>query len=56
MTGSRTSPVGTVRRGRNTCTVGFATLAYALAIGPLVHVFLPRLTVPTADVREPVTV
>jgi len=29
-------------------TVGFATLAYALAIGPLVHLFLPRLTVPTA--------
>ncbi|GEK19682.1 membrane protein [Cellulomonas xylanilytica] len=27
-------------------TVGFATLAYALAIGPLVHLFLPRLTVP----------
>ncbi|MDM8086042.1 hypothetical protein QUV83_14805 [Cellulomonas cellasea] len=27
-------------------TVGFATLAYALAIGPLVHVLLPRLTVP----------
>ena len=37
-------------------TVGFATLAYALAIGPLVHVFLPRLTVPTAEVREPVAV
>ncbi|KQR17754.1 hypothetical protein ASF78_03160 [Cellulomonas sp. Leaf334] len=36
-------------------TVGFATLAYAVAIGPLVHLFLPRLTVPTvAD--EPVTV
>lgn len=27
-------------------TVGPATLAYALAIGPLVHVLLPRLTVP----------
>jgi len=26
-------------------TVGFATLAYALLVGPLVHVFLPRLTV-----------
>jgi uncharacterized membrane protein YczE len=26
-------------------TVGFATLAYALAIGPLVHELLPRLTV-----------
>jgi len=37
-------------------TVGFATLAYAVAIGPLVHVFLPRLTVPTGEVRDPVTV
>jgi len=27
-------------------TVGIGTLAYALAIGPLVHVLLPRLTVP----------
>lgn len=36
-------------------TVGFATLAYALAIGPLVHLFLPRLTVPVV-VEEPVTV
>ena len=36
-------------------TVGFATLAYALAIGPLVHLFLARLTVP-AEVPEPVTV
>lgn len=36
-------------------TVGFATLAYALAIGPLVHLFLPRLTVRT-EVREPVAV
>ena len=26
-------------------TLGFATLAYALAIGPVVHVLLPRLTV-----------
>ena len=26
-------------------TVGLATLAYALAIGPIVHVLLPRLTV-----------
>lgn len=34
-------------------TVGFATLAYAVAIGPLVHLFLPRLTVPTV-VDEPV--
>jgi len=34
-------------------TVGFATLAYALAIGPLVHLFLPRLTVPTV-VEQPV--
>lgn len=27
-------------------TVGFATLAYALGIGPLIHWLLPRLTVP----------
>ncbi len=27
-------------------TLGLGTLAYALAIGPLVHVLLPRLTVP----------
>lgn len=27
-------------------TVGIGTLAYALAIGPLVHLLLPRLTVP----------
>ncbi|MFI2751870.1 YitT family protein [Cellulomonas sp. P22] len=27
-------------------TVGLATLAYALCIGPLVHLLLPRLTVP----------
>ena len=36
-------------------TVGFATLAYALAIGPLVHLFLARLTVPVAT-KELVTV
>ena len=36
-------------------TVGFATLAYALAIGPLVHLFLARLTVPVAT-EELVTV
>lgn len=30
-------------------TFGPATMLYALAIGPLVHVFLPRLTVRTAD-------
>jgi uncharacterized membrane protein YczE len=35
-------------------TVGLATLAYALAIGPLVHLFLAWLTV--AEVDEPVTV
>lgn len=29
-------------------TVGIGTVAYALAIGPLVHVMLPRLTVPEA--------
>ncbi|WP_291883360.1 hypothetical protein [Cellulomonas sp.] len=27
-------------------TVGLATVAYAVAVGPLVHVFLSRLTVP----------
>ncbi|WP_430779895.1 YczE/YyaS/YitT family protein [Actinoplanes sp. G11-F43] len=27
-------------------TVGVGTIAYAVAIGPLVHLFLPRLTVP----------
>lgn len=35
-------------------TFGPATIAYALAIGPLVHVFLPRFTVRTAvPVQEP---
>jgi uncharacterized membrane protein YczE len=29
-------------------TVGVGTVAYALAIGPLVQIFLPRLTVPVA--------
>jgi len=29
-------------------TVGIATLAYALAIGPLVHVLMPRLAMPPA--------
>ncbi|GAA4600013.1 putative membrane protein YczE [Actinoplanes octamycinicus] len=33
-------------------TVGVGTIAYALAIGPLVHLFLPRLTVPE-PVRAP---
>ena len=28
-------------------TIGVGTLAYALAIGPLVQLLLPRLTVPT---------
>ena len=27
-------------------TVGLGTVLYALSIGPLVHVLLPRLTVP----------
>ena len=31
-------------------TVGLGTVMFALAIGPLVHFFLPRLTVPTAAV------
>jgi uncharacterized membrane protein YczE len=26
--------------------VGIGTLAFALGIGPLVHLFLPRLTIP----------
>ncbi|WP_166349132.1 YczE/YyaS/YitT family protein [Phytoactinopolyspora limicola] len=30
-------------------TVGVGTVLYALSIGPLVHVLLPRLTVPTHD-------
>ncbi|MFI1988007.1 YitT family protein [Actinoplanes sp. NPDC020271] len=34
-------------------TVGVGTIAYALAIGPLVHLFLPKLTVPD---RRPVPV
>lgn len=59
MTGlvSRTGwPVGPVRIGIEVAvvavgwvlggTVGFATLAYALGIGPLIHLLLPRLTVP----------
>jgi len=29
-------------------TVGVATVVFALAVGPLVHVFLPRFTVPAA--------
>jgi uncharacterized membrane protein YczE len=49
-------PVGPVRIGIEVTvvavgwllggTVGLATLAFALGIGPLVHVLLPRLTVP----------
>ncbi|WP_454048340.1 membrane protein YczE [Cellulomonas sp. Marseille-Q8402] len=37
-------------------TVGLATVAYALGIGPLIHVLLPRLTVPVPPavaVHEP---
>ncbi len=51
-------PVGPVRAGIEATvvavgwllggTVGFATLAYALAIGPLIHVLLPRLSVRVA--------
>ncbi len=51
-------PVGVVRTGIEVTvvavgwvlggTVGLATLAYAVAIGPLVHALLPRLTVPPA--------
>ena len=38
-------------------TVGVGTLAYALAIGPLVHLLLPRFTVrpPTAVVAADAT-
>lgn len=53
-------PVGPVRAGIEATvvaagwllggTVGFATLAYALAIGPLIHVLLPRLSVRLAPV------
>lgn len=49
-------PVGPVRIGIEVAvvalgwllggTVGFATLAYALGIGPLIHWLLPRMTVP----------
>jgi uncharacterized membrane protein YczE len=34
-------------------TVGIGTIAYAVAIGPLVHLFLPRLTVPGGQPGEP---
>ena len=30
-------------------TVGVATVAFALTVGPLVHVFLPRFTVPEGE-------
>lgn len=33
-------------------TVGIGTIVYALAIGPLVHLFLPRLTVRTPEERN----
>jgi uncharacterized membrane protein YczE len=33
-------------------TVGVATVAFALAVGPLVHVFLPRFTVPVTTEPE----
>jgi uncharacterized membrane protein YczE len=52
-------PVGPVRIGIEVTvvlvgwllggTLGFATLAYALGIGPLIHWLLPRLTVPVAE-------
>lgn len=34
-------------------TVGLATAAYALAIGPLVHLLLPRFTVPVVESAAP---
>ncbi|QKW22206.1 hypothetical protein HUT16_26820 [Kitasatospora sp. NA04385] len=36
-------------------TYGLGTLAYALAIGPLVQFLLPRLTVPASPFPEPLT-
>ncbi|MEV4312568.1 hypothetical protein [Actinocrispum sp. NPDC049592] len=33
-------------------TVGIGTVLFALAIGPLAHLFIPRLTVPLAATRE----
>ncbi|BBH66979.1 membrane protein [Actinoplanes sp. OR16] len=33
-------------------TVGIGTIAYAVAIGPLVHLFLPKLTVPLPRSRD----
>jgi uncharacterized membrane protein YczE len=36
-------------------SVGIGTILYALAIGPLVHVFLPLLTVPDGE-RQPASV
>ena len=33
-------------------SVGVGTIAYALAIGPLVGVFLPRLTMPPRTAKE----
>jgi uncharacterized membrane protein YczE len=35
-------------------TLGVATVLYAVAIGPLVHALLPRLTVPTVASAGPV--
>ena len=34
-------------------TVGWATVAYALAIGPIVHVLLPRCTLPAPTAAAP---
>jgi uncharacterized membrane protein YczE len=34
-------------------TVGVGTLAYALSIGPLVHLLLPRLALPPAAAPRP---
>lgn len=54
-------PLRAVRTGIEVCvvaagwllggTAGLGTLAYALAIGPLVHLWLPRLTRPAAAAR-----
>lgn len=56
-------PLRVVRTGIEVCvvaagwllggTAGVGTLAYALAIGPLVHAWLPRLTRPTPAAPDP---
>jgi len=60
---ARGHPVGVVRTGIEVVvlvtgwllggSVGIGTPLFALAIGPLVHVALPRLTIPPAPTLEP---